>query len=103
MKRFSFFCIAIFFGHITMHSQLATINEGPFNQLIIRGVTLINGDGAPPIGPVDIVVENNKIVAIENENQIQEYFIINKESKAPNLSYEIKAYNLRDFDGDSFD
>ena len=65
MKRFSFFCIAIFFGHITMHSQLATINEGPFNQLIIRGVTLINGDGAPPIGPVDIVVENNKIVAIE--------------------------------------
>jgi hypothetical protein len=50
----------------------------------------------------DLII-NNKIVAIENENQIQEYFIINKESKAPNLSYEIKAYNLRDFDGDSFD
>jgi hypothetical protein len=35
--------------------------EGPFPQLIIRGVTLINGNGAPPIGPVDIVVENNII------------------------------------------
>lgn len=39
--------------------------EGPFNQLIIRGVTLINGNGAPPIGPVDIVVENNIITSVQ--------------------------------------
>ena len=26
--------------------------DGPFTQLIIRGVTLIDGTGAPPIGPV---------------------------------------------------
>lgn len=39
--------------------------EGPFNQLIIRGITLINGDGAPPRGPIDIVVENNKIAQIK--------------------------------------
>ncbi|MEL6924186.1 MAG: amidohydrolase, partial [Bacteroidota bacterium] len=39
--------------------------EGPFPQLIIRGVTLINGNGAPPRGPVDIVVENNRIQSIE--------------------------------------
>ncbi|MBC5991872.1 amidohydrolase family protein [Pontibacter cellulosilyticus] len=39
--------------------------EGPWPQLIIRGVTLINGNGAPPTGPVDIVVENNKIVNIK--------------------------------------
>jgi imidazolonepropionase-like amidohydrolase len=38
--------------------------EGPWNQLIIRGVTLINGTGAPPIGPVDIVVEKNRIKQI---------------------------------------
>jgi len=31
----------------------------------IRGVTLINGNGAPPRGPIDIVVENNKIVSIQ--------------------------------------
>jgi imidazolonepropionase-like amidohydrolase len=35
--------------------------EGPWPQLIIRGVTLINGTGAPPYGPVDIVVERNRI------------------------------------------
>ncbi|MBL0113736.1 MAG: amidohydrolase family protein [Saprospiraceae bacterium] len=37
---------------------------GPFPQLIIRGATLINGNGAPPIGPVDIVVENNRIKSV---------------------------------------
>ena len=45
--------------------------QGPYTQLIIRGVTLINGTGAPAIGPVDIVVENNriiKIVTVGNEN-----------------------------------
>ncbi len=35
--------------------------DGPWPQLIIRGVTVIKGDGAPPIGPVDVVVENNRI------------------------------------------
>lgn len=38
--------------------------EGPYNKLIIRGVTLIDGTGAPPIGPVDIVVEKNKITEV---------------------------------------
>ena len=45
-------------------SQENYLGEGPFNQLIIRGITLINGDGSPPRGPVDIVVENNIIVGI---------------------------------------
>ena len=38
--------------------------EGPFDRLIIRGGTLIDGTGAPPVGPVDIVVEGNRIVDI---------------------------------------
>src|ERR1700755_1716700 len=33
---------------------------GPFKRMVIRGATLIDGTGAPPIGPVDIVVEGNK-------------------------------------------
>ena len=37
---------------------------GPYERLIIRGATLIDGTGAPPIGPVDIVVENNRIADI---------------------------------------
>ena len=39
--------------------------EGPFNRLILRGVILINGAGAPAIGPVDIVVEKNRIREIQ--------------------------------------
>jgi hypothetical protein len=39
--------------------------DGPYTQLIIRGVTLINGTGAPPLGPMDIVIENNRIVQIQ--------------------------------------
>ncbi|HXH05287.1 MAG TPA: amidohydrolase family protein [Vicinamibacterales bacterium] len=39
---------------------------GPFGTLVIRGATLIDGTGAPPIGPVDIVIEQNRIRAIRN-------------------------------------
>lgn len=39
--------------------------EGPYDKLIIRGVTLVDGTGAPPIGPVDIVVEKNIIKEIK--------------------------------------
>lgn len=35
--------------------------EGPFERLILRGGILIDGEGAPPIGPVDIVIENDRI------------------------------------------
>lgn len=38
--------------------------EGPFARLIIRGATLIDGTGAPPRGPVDIVIEQNRITQI---------------------------------------
>ncbi len=38
--------------------------EGPFERLIIRGATVIDGTGAPPIGPVDIVVEGNRIADV---------------------------------------
>ena len=38
--------------------------DGPYPQLIIRGVMLIDGTGAPPVGPVDIVVKQNRIISI---------------------------------------
>ena len=37
---------------------------GPYKRLVIRGATLIDGTGSPPIGPVDIVIENDKIASI---------------------------------------
>ncbi|QYJ08291.1 amidohydrolase family protein [Qipengyuania flava] len=38
--------------------------EGPFGKLIIRGATVVEGTGAPPAGPIDIVVEGNRITAL---------------------------------------
>src|ERR1051325_9091065 len=40
--------------------------EGPFQRLIIRGATLVDGTGAPPVGPVDIVIEGNRIKEIRS-------------------------------------
>lgn len=38
--------------------------EGPFDRLVIRGVNVIDGTGAPPFGPVDIVIEGDRIVEV---------------------------------------
>ena len=38
--------------------------KGPFKTLVIRGAILIDGAGAPPFGPVDIVIEGNKIQSV---------------------------------------
>ncbi len=40
--------------------------DGPYDRLILRGVTVIDGTGAPPQGPVDIVIEGDRIVSIES-------------------------------------
>ena len=64
--RATLFFIVLFLPLSTFSQQNTTdFSEGPFSQLIIRGVTLINGNGAPPISPVDIVVENNKIKTVK--------------------------------------
>ena len=38
--------------------------EGPYRRLVIRGATLVDGTGAPPRGPVDIVIAGNRIESI---------------------------------------
>jgi hypothetical protein len=71
MKGFRFILtlIMVFGLNIILISQVKdapdrTEGEGPFDTLIIRGVTLINSTGAPPLGPIDIVVVKNKIFRI---------------------------------------
>lgn len=54
---------------VSVNAQMADApprfeGEGPFDRLIIRGVHLIDGTGSPATGPVDIVVEGNKIAQI---------------------------------------
>ena len=39
--------------------------EGPNTQLILRGVVVIDGTGAPASGPTDIVIEGNRIVDMQ--------------------------------------
>ncbi len=39
---------------------------GPYPGLILRGVTLIDGTGSPPIGPVDIVIKHNRIEQVRS-------------------------------------
>ncbi len=60
----SVFSIKIF-AQVTPAPERAE-GEGPYERLVLRGGTLIDGTGAPPIGPVDIVVEGNRIVEIKS-------------------------------------
>lgn len=38
--------------------------EGPYTQMILRGVTVISGTGSPAFGPADVVIEGNRIVEV---------------------------------------
>lgn len=40
--------------------------EGPYERLVIRGVTVIDGTGGPARGPMDIVIERNRIVEMRD-------------------------------------
>lgn len=70
MKRILIALIVLFGCQINLLAQTIKApdrfrGEGPYSQLIIRGITLINGNGAPPRGPLDIVVEDNIIKDIK--------------------------------------
>jgi len=68
MKKLTFIFTALLFWISTtaqvMKAPTRVEGDGPWNQLIIRGVILVDGTGAPPRGPVDIVVEKNVIKQI---------------------------------------
>ena len=42
-----------------------TEGDGTYDRLVIRGGYVIDGTGAPPYGPTDIVVEQNRITEIK--------------------------------------
>lgn len=74
MPRYLFFIASILSLFLLSNTGAAQVQEaperilgeGPFERLIIRGVTLIDGTGSPPRGPMDIVVENNRIASIHS-------------------------------------
>jgi imidazolonepropionase-like amidohydrolase len=66
--------------------------EGPFDRLIIRGATLIDGTGAPPMGPVDIVIERNVIREVRSVGAPQ--LPIREEGRPRNATKEIDATGM---------
>ena len=44
--------------------------DGPFEELVIRNVMLINGEGAPPRGPVNIHIEGDRIRSIDRAEAV---------------------------------
>ena len=66
---FAFFVCLL--GTSTLFAQITPApdraeGEGPYERLILRGGILIDGTGSPPVGPVDIVVENDRITRIQS-------------------------------------
>lgn len=65
---------------------------GPFKTLVIRGAILIDGTGAPPQGPVDIVVEGNRIAAVRSAGTPG---LPLRQKRAPeNADYEVDATGM---------
>lgn len=66
--------------------------EGPFDRLVIRGATLIDGTGAPAYGPVDIVIEGNRITEVVIVGY--PHLPIDPEERPEKGDYEIDATGL---------
>lgn len=62
---------------------------GPFERLIIRGAMLIDGTGSPAQGPMDIVIEGNRIVEVKGVGYPG--VPIKEEDRPGDATYEIDA------------
>ncbi len=81
-----------------VHPPLAAPNRGageglgPYHRLVIRGATLIDGTGAPPIGPVDIVIEQDRIARIQSVGYA--HLPIKAQGRPAQGDYEIDAAGM---------
>ncbi|MEB2781350.1 amidohydrolase family protein [Algoriphagus sp. C2-6-M1] len=95
-KRFLLLAIFGLFHSFSSFSQIESApdrgeGDGQYGRLILRGVILIDGTGAPPVGPVDIVVEKNRIAQI----QVVGYpGIPTNEERRPKAGPDDKVYEL---------
>src|SRR5262245_42201352 len=64
---------------------------GPYKTMVVRGAMLIDGTGGPPRGPVDIVVEGNRITAIRNAGTPGTPL---RPNRPPRADYEIDATGM---------
>ena len=64
---------------------------GPYKTMVVRGAMLIDGTGGPPRGPVDIVVNGNRITQIRNAGTPGMPL---RPNRGPQADYEIDATGM---------
>jgi imidazolonepropionase-like amidohydrolase len=69
-------------------NRRADEGRGPFKTLAIRGAMLIDGSGAPPQGPVDVIVQGNRISAVRSAGTPG---LPLRANRSPEADYEIDA------------
>lgn len=65
--------------------------KGPFKTLVIRGVTVIDGTGGPPAGPMDVVVQGNRITAVRSAGTPG---LPMRQNRGPQADHEIDATGM---------
>ena len=61
---FALLCNSYAFSKAGEKAPDRTDGKGPYKRLILRGGIVVNGEGAPARGPMDIVIENDRIVRV---------------------------------------
>ena len=89
------FLFVLIYTPLLVSAQVApapdrTEGEGPFERLIIRGATVIDGTGSPPRSPMDIVIEGNRIVSVRSVGAPG--VPINQERRPDEATREIDAH-----------
>lgn len=64
MRRTLSFVIVLAVAAWSTELGAQSLAQGPFKRLVIRGATVIDGTGAPPQGPIDLVVEGDRIAEV---------------------------------------
>ena len=65
--------------------------KGPYKTLVIRGATVIDGTGGPPAGPMDVVVQGNRITAVRSAGTPG---LPMRQNRGPQADYEIDATGM---------
>ena len=78
-------------GIVPAPNRAAGEGSGPHQTLVIRGVTIIDGTGAPPFGPMDVIVNNNRIAAIRSAGTPG---MPMRENRPPTADHEIDATGM---------
>ena len=69
----------------------ANEGKGPFKTLVIRGVMVIDGTGAPPQGPMDVVVSGNRITAVRSAGTPG---VPLRQNRAPRADHEVDGTGM---------